>query len=327
MKYTNLGKSGATVSKIALGCMGFGDKDKWNRGQWILDESNSFPIIKKALELGINYFDTADSYSNGESERILGKAIRKYANRDDVVISTKIYFPTSDGLNGSGLSRKHIMQSINRCLERLQTDYIDLLIMHRFDNNTPLEETMSTLNDLVRSGKVLYLGASAMYAWQFQKANVIAKEKGYAPLIVMQNHYNLLYREEEREMIPYCQSEGIGITPYSPLAAGRLSRSWSGKTVRYQSDINAKERYDQTMQQDKIIVDRVGELAALKGVSYTQIALAWLLSKPYVVAPIFGASKLDYLDDAIGALDVSLSNEEIDYLESCYLPHAVKGPR
>lgn len=233
MEYTRLGKSGAQVSRIALGCMGFGDASKWNRGQWILNEQESFPIVQKALELGINYFDTADSYCNGESEIVLGKAIKKFANRDEVVLSTKMYFPLNDHLNGLGLSRKHIMQSIDKCLERLQTDYIDLLILHRFDNATPIEETMSTLNDLVRSGKVLYLGASAMYAWQFQKANMIAQIKGYAPLITMQNHYNLLYREEEREMIPYCQSEGIGITPYSPLAAGRLTRSWEADSVRF----------------------------------------------------------------------------------------------
>lgn len=325
MEYTRLGNSGLEVSKLCLGCMGFGDASKWSRGSWILNEEESMKIIKRALELGINFFDTADMYSLGESERILGKAIKKYANRNDVVIATKIFYPLRDGKNNKGLSRKYIFEAVEASLKRLNMDYIDLLVIHRFDYDTPLEETMEALHDLIKMGKIRYIGASAMYAWQFQKANYIAEKHGWTKFISMQNHYNLLYREDERELIPYCIDSGIQLTPYSPLASGRLSRSSHEQSKRFEEDKVTQGKYINTLKEDNRIIDRVGEIADKKGITRVQVALAWLLSHNYVASPIIGATKLSHLEGAIGALDVKLTQEEINYLEEEYIPHKIIG--
>lgn len=315
MEYTRLGNSGLEVSKLCLGCMGFGDASKWSRGSWILNEEESMKIIKRALELGINFFDTADMYSLGESERILGKAIKKYANRDDVVIATKIFYPLRDGKNNKGLSRKYIFEAVEASLKRLDMDYIDLLVIHRFDYDTPLEETMEALHDLIKMGKIRYIGASAMYAWQFQKANYIAEKHGWTKFISMQNHYNLLYREDERELIPYCIDSGIQLTPYSPLASGRLSRSSHEQSKRFEEDKVTQDKYINTLKEDNRIIDRVGKIADRKGITRVQVALAWLLSHNYVASPLIGATKISHLEGAISALDVKLTQEEINYLE------------
>lgn len=325
MEYTRLGNSGLEVSKLCLGCMGFGDASKWSRGNWILNEEESMKIIKRALELGINFFDTADMYSLGESERILGKAIKKYANRNDVVIATKIFYPLRDGKNNKGLSRKYIFEAVEASLKRLDMDYIDLLVIHRFDYDTPLEETMEALHDLIKMGKIRYIGASAMYAWQFQKANYIAEKHGWTKFISMQNHYNLLYREDERELIPYCIDSGIQLTPYSPLASGRLSRSSHEQSKRFEEDKVTQDKYINTLKEDNRIIDRVGEIADKNGITRVQVALAWLLSHDYVASPLIGATKLSHLEGAIGALDVKLTQEEINYLEEEYIPHKIVG--
>lgn len=325
MKYIKLGRSGLEVSRICLGCMSFGDKDIWTH-KWVLDEENSRPIIKRALELGINFFDTANVYSLGRSEEILGRALKDFAKRDEVVIATKVYFRMYQGPNGEGLSRKHIMSQVDQSLKRLQTDYIDLYIIHRWDYNTPIEETMEALHDVVKSGKVRYIGASAMFAWQFQKALYTAEKHGWTRFISMQNHYNLIYREDERELIPLCKEEGIGLTPYSPLAAGRLAREWEAPTLRYETDEVAKRKYDSTKDVDKTIIDRVGEIAKNHSISRAQVALAWLLHKEPVVAPIVGVTKLEQLEDAVKAVDVKLTQEEINYLEEPYTPHPIVGP-
>lgn len=325
MEYTRLGNSGLEVSKLCLGCMGFGDASKWSRGSWILNEEESMKIIKRALELGINFFDTADMYSLGESERILGKAIKKYANRNDVVIATKIFYPLRDGKNNKGLSRKYIFEAVEASLKRLDMDYIDLLVIHRFDYDTPLEETMEALHDLIKMGKIRYIGASAMYAWQFQKANYIAEKHGWTKFISMQNHYNLLYREDERELIPYCIDSGIQLTPYSPLASGRLSRSSHEQSKRFEEDKVTQDKYINTLKEDNRIIDRVGEIADKKGITRVQVALAWLLSHDYVASPLIGATKLSHLEGAINALDVKLTPEEINYLEEEYIPHKIVG--
>ena len=287
---------------------------------------NSRPIIKKALELGINFFDTANVYSIGRSEEILGKALKDYAKRDEVIIATKVFSRMREGPNGAGLSRKVIMHEIDNSLKRLGTDYVDLYIIHRWDYTTPIEETMDALNDLVKAGKVRYIGASAMYAWQFQKALYTAEKHGWTKFISMQNHYNLIYREDERELIPLCKDQKIGLTPYSPLAAGRLARDWSETTYRLQTDQVAKSKYDSTKDTDKAIVDRVAELANKHGVSRAQISLAWLLHKEPVNAPIVGATKITHLEDAVGAISVKLTPEEMAYLEEPYVPHSIVGP-
>lgn len=325
MEYIKLGRSGLEVSRICLGCMGFGDKEVWTH-KWVLDEKNSLPIIKRAIELGINFFDTANVYSLGRSEEILGKAIKNFAKRDEVVIATKVYFRMSEGPNGEGLSRKHIMSQIDQSLKRLDADYIDLYIIHRWDYRTPIEETMEALHDLVKIGKVRYIGASAMFAWQFQKALYIAEKHRWTRFISMQNHYNLIYREDERELIPLCKEEGIGLTPYSPLAAGRLARPWGETTLRYETDEIAKRKYDSTAEVDKEIIDRVGEIAQNLNISRTQVALAWLLHKDPVVAPIVGVSKVEQLEDAVKAVSVKLTPNEIKYLEEPYIPHPIVGP-
>ncbi len=325
MEYVKLGNSGLEVSRICLGCMSFGDSEKWTH-KWVLDEENSRPIIKKALELGINFFDTANVYSIGRSEEILGKALKDYAKRDEVIIATKVFSRMREGPNGAGLSRKVIMHEIDNSLKRFGTDYVDLYIIHRWDYTTPIQETMDALNDLVKAGKVRYIGASAMYAWQFQKALYTAEKHGWTKFISMQNHYNLIYREDERELIPLCKDQKIGLTPYSPLAAGRLARDWSETTYRLQTDQVAKSKYDSTKDTDKAIVDRVAELANKHGVSRAQISLAWLLHKEPVNAPIVGATKITHLEDAVGAISVKLTPEEMAYLEEPYVPHSIVGP-
>lgn len=324
MEYVKLGNTGLDVSRICLGCMGFGDPAKWIH-KWVLNQEDTKVIVKKALDLGINFFDTANVYSLGTSEEYLGNALKEYANRDEIVIATKVSEKMSDGPNGKGLSRKAIISEVNKSLKRLQTDYIDLLIIHRWDYNTPIEETMQALHDLIKEGKVRYIGASSMYAWQFQKAQYVAEKHGWTKFVSMQNHLNLLYREEEREMIPLCIDQNIAITPYSPLAAGRLTRDWDASTKRAETDEVAKRKYDSTQNTDKIIVERVAEISEKHNVKRVHIALAWLLQKPQVVAPLIGATKESHLEDAVKALDVKLTEEEIEYLEEVYVPHNIMG--
>jgi 1-deoxyxylulose-5-phosphate synthase len=325
MEYAKLGNTGMEVSRICLGCMGFGDATRWIH-QWVLNEENSRPIIQKALEMGINFFDTANVYSLGASEEILGRALRDFAKRDEVVIATKLHGKMREGPNGSGLSRKAILSEIDNSLKRLQTDYIDLYIIHRWDYETPIEETMEALNDVVRAGKARYIGASAMWAWQFQKAMYVSNQHGWARFVSMQDHLNLIYREEEREMLPLCREEKIGVTPYSPLASGRLTRGWSAdSSLRAQTDQVAKSKYGSTEETDRRVVERVAEIAEKHGVPRAHIALAWLLQKKPVVAPIIGATKISHLEEAIGALSVKLTEGELSYLEELYVPHAIVG--
>ncbi|ALV22570.1 MULTISPECIES: aldo/keto reductase [Carnobacterium] len=324
MDYIKFGNTGMDVSPICLGCMSFGDPDTWLH-KWALKEEESLQIIKKAIELGINFFDTANVYSLGKSEEILGKAIKKYANREDVVIATKVHGKMNDRPNGSGLSRKAIMSEIDNSLNRLDMDYVDLYIIHRWDYDTPIEETMEALHDVVKSGKARYIGASSMAAWQFQKANNVAKQNGWTPFVSMQNHYNLMYREEEREMLPFCEDQKIAVTPYSPLASGRLTRDWTEVTKRSETDFIAESKYGSTEAVDKVIADRVAELATHKQVERVHIALAWLLQKEAVTAPVIGATKMAHLEDAVTALSVKLSNEEVAYLEEPYTPHTIVG--
>lgn len=325
MEYTKLGNTGMDVSRICLGCMGFGDADGWIH-KWVLNEADSRPIIKKALDLGINFFDTANIYSLGKSEEFVGRALNEYANRDEIVVATKIHAKMHQGPNGGGLSRKAILSEIDKSLTRLGMDYVDLYIIHRWDYSTPIEETMEALNDVVRAGKTRYIGASAMYAWQFQKALFTAEKHGWARFVSMQNHLNLIYREEEREMMPLCRDAKIAVTPYSPLAAGRLTRDWSAESsLRAQTDQTVKSKYDATADVDKLIVERVAELAIKYAVTRTHIALAWLLHKQPVVAPIIGATKIAHLDEAVGALQVTLSSADVAYLEEPYVPHRVVG--
>jgi aryl-alcohol dehydrogenase-like predicted oxidoreductase len=325
MDYVKLGHTGLQVSRICLGCMSYGQAKtpgvlQWH---WTLSEADSRPHIKRALEAGINFFDTANVYSNGESEEVLGRAIRDFTTRDEVVLATKVWGPVRQGPNGRGLSRKAILSEVDKSLRRLGTDYIDLYIIHRYDYDTPLEETLDTLNDVVRAGKVRYLGASSMHAWQFMKALGIQRANGWARFISMQNYYNLLYREDEREMLPLCASEGVGVTPWSPLARGKLARPWSddATTERAKTDVFGKTLYVKTVDIDKPIVDRTNEIARERGVSPAQIAMAWMLSKPSIASPIVGATKAQHLEDAIAAVSVKLSDEEIARLEELYQPH------
>jgi aryl-alcohol dehydrogenase-like predicted oxidoreductase len=329
MEFVKLGNTGLDVSRLSLGCMGFGEKERWVH-PWVIDEENSRQIIKKALDLGINFFDTANVYSDGTSEEFVGRALKDFANRDEVVLATKVYFPLGKDLNGkrpngSGLSRKHIMSEIDKSLKRLGTDYVDLYIIHRWDYNTPIEETMEALHDVVKAGKARYIGASAMYAWQFLKALNVAEKNGWTCFVSMQNHLNLIYREEEREMLPLCKAEKIGVTPYSPLASGRLTRDWSETTLRSETDQTQRFKYDATASTDRLIAQRVAELAEKHGVLRSQIAIAWLLQKEPVTSPIIGATKISHLEDAVGALSVKLTPEEIAYLEEPYVPHPVVG--
>jgi aryl-alcohol dehydrogenase-like predicted oxidoreductase len=325
MEYARLGSTGMKVSRICLGCMGFGDATKGIH-RWVLDEENTRPIIKKALELGINFFDTANVYSIGTSEEFLGRALKDFAKRDEVVIATKVHGKVRDDPNGSGLSRKAILSEIDKSLKRLGTDYVDLYQIHRWDYAAPIEETMEALNDVVRAGKALYIGASAMYAWQFQKALHVADAHGWARFVSMQDHLNLIYREEEREMLPLCREEKIGSIPYSPLASGRLTRDRSSEsTLRSETDQIQKSKYDATADTDQQIIDRVAELSTKYGIPRVHIALAWLLQKEPVTAPIVGATKISHLEDAVGALSVKLTQEDVAYLEEPYVPHRIVG--
>lgn len=325
MEYVRLGSTGMKVSRICLGCMGFGNAERWVH-KWVLNEDNSRPIIKKALELGINFFDTANVYSIGASEEILGRALKDFAKRDEVIIATKLHGKMREEPNGGGLSRKAILNEINASLNRLGTDYVDLYQIHRWDYETPIEETMEALNDIVRAGKVRYIGASAMWAWQFQKALHVAEKHGWTRFVSMQNHLNLIYREEEREMLPLCREEKIGVIPYSPLASGRLTRDWSSETsLRSETDQIAKNKYDSTAETDRHVIERVAELAQKYEVPRAHIALAWLLHKEPVTAPIIGATKISHLEESVNALSVKLAQDEIAYLEEPYVPHRIIG--
>ena len=326
MDYVKLGKSGLKVSRVCLGCMSFGVPE---RGQhlWSLNEDQSRPFIKKALELGINFFDTANVYSDGTSEEIVGRALRDFAKRDQVVLATKVHGKMREDPNGRGLSRKAILCEIDASLRRLGTDYVDLYQIHRWDYDTPIEETLETLHDVVKAGKARYLGASSMFAWQLCKALYLADRHGWSRFVSMQNHYNLLYREEEREMMGLCRAEGIGVVPWSPLARGRLARPWDPTlgTARAKADEFGRSLYDRTQGADRAVVERVGQIAKAKGVPYAQVALAWLLHKPGLTAPIVGATKPSHLDDAVGAVSVQLSPQEVASLEEPYVPHPVVG--
>jgi 1-deoxyxylulose-5-phosphate synthase len=325
MEYARLGSTGMKVSRICLGCMGFGDAERWVH-KWVLNEENSRPIIKKAIEMGINFFDTANVYSLGTSEEYLGRALKDFTKRDDVIIATKVFSKMHDGPNGAGLSRKAILSEIDNSLKRLETDYVDLYQIHRWDYETPIEETMEALHDVVKAGKARYIGASSMFAWQFQKALDVAEKHGWTRFVSMQDHLNLIYREEEREMLPLCSAEKIGVIPWSPLASGRLTRDWSSEiTLRSETDQIQKMKYDASKESDRPIVERVAELAQKREVSRTQIALAWLLQKEPVTAPIIGATKIAHLEEAVGALSVQLTPEEITYLEEPYVPHRIVG--
>lgn len=325
MNYVKLGNTGLDVSPICLGAMSFGMAEGWVHNTWALNETDSRTIIKRALDLGVNFFDTANVYAQGNSEEILGRALKDYANRDEVVIATKIRGKMHDGPNGSGLSRKAIMSEIDKSLQRLGTDYVDLYIIHRWDYDTPIEETMAALHDVVRAGKARYTGASAMYAWQFQRALYVAEKNGWTRFVSMQNHLNLIYREEEREMMPLCRAEKIAVTPYSPLASGRLARPWTETTTRLETDQIAKSKYDASAEADKLVVERVAELAEKHTVPMAHIALAWLLHTKPVVAPVIGATKMSHLESAVEAVSVKLTPEDMAYLEEPYVPHGIVG--
>jgi 1-deoxyxylulose-5-phosphate synthase len=321
MEYTRLGSTGLQVSRICLGMMSFGDPSRGGH-PWSLPEEQSRSVIEKALAAGITFFDTANVYSAGSSEEITGRAIRDFADREDVVLATKVHGRMRPGPNGAGLSRKAIVAELEASLQRLGTDYVDLYQIHRWDPHTPIEETLEALDSCVRSGKVRYLGASSMWAWQFSKALHRAGEHGWHRFVSMQDHYNLLNREEEREMLPLCADEGIGVIPWSPLARGRLTRDWDASTTRSETDAFGGKLYDEA---DRVIVERVAEVAEARGVPRAQVALAWLLSKPVVTAPIVGVTKDRQLDDAVAAVELRLTAEEIARLEEPYTPHAVVG--
>lgn len=325
MEYVKLGRTGLDVSKLCLGCMSYGEPER-GMAPWSLNEEQSRPFIQKALEAGINFFDTANIYSDGTSEEIVGRALKDFARRDEIVLATKLFFRMSPGPNGVGLSRKAIMKEIDNSLLRLGTDYVDLYQIHRWDNTTPIEETMEALHDVVKAGKARYIGASSVYAWQFMKAQHTAERHGWTKFVSMQNHLNLLYREEEREMLPLCLEEGVGVIPWSPLAKGRLTRDWNEQTARSEIDPVGKAFYESTMvEADRRVVERVAEVAGKRGIARAQVALAWLLQKDAVTAPIIGATKIHHLEDAVSALSVKLAPEEISYLEEAYIPHPVTG--
>ncbi len=326
MKYVSLGQSGLKVSRICLGCMSYGVPERGSH-PWSLNEEKSRPFFKQALEFGINFFDTANVYSDGTSEEITGRALRDFAKRDEIVLATKVYFPWRDRPNTGGLSRKAIMAAIDDSLGRLGTDYIDLYQIHRWDYETPIEETLEALHDVLKSGKARYLGASSMFAWQFAQALYLADRHGWTRFISMQNHYNLIYREEEREMMPFCVDQGVGVIPWSPLARGRLTRPWQERmaTTRGQSDTFGNKMYRATEEADHAVVDRLIKVAEERQLPPARVALAWQFTKPYLTAPIVGATKPHHLEDAVGALDVHLSTEEIAVLEEPYIPHPVLG--
>ncbi|QEL27050.1 aldo/keto reductase (plasmid) [Bosea sp. F3-2] len=326
MDYRNLGRTGLKVSRIALGCMSYGDPTRGNHN-WVMGEEEGRPFIRKALEAGINFFDTANVYSDGASEEVLGRAIRDFTPRDAVVIATKVYGRMRPDANGQGLSRKAIFAEIDASLKRLGTDYVDLYQTHRWDYETPIEETLEALSDVVKAGKARYIGASSMHAWQFMKALGLQRQHGWERFVSMQNHLNLLYREEEREMLPLCRSEGIGVVPWSPLARGRLTRPWQDEpaTARAAADEVGKGFYDKTKSADRAVVERVGDIAEQRGLPRAQIALAWLLQKEGVTAPLVGATKLAQLEDALAALTLKLSDAEVHALEEPYVAHEVSG--
>ncbi|MDN7861782.1 aldo/keto reductase [Burkholderia multivorans] len=324
MEYVKFGSTGLEVSKLVLGCMTFGEPSRGTH-PWTLPEAESRPIIRRAIEAGINFFDTANMYSDGTSEEIVGRALRDFAKRDEVVIATKVFYRMRPGPNGAGLSRKAIMTDIDQSLKRLGTDYVDLYQIHRWDDSTPIEETLEALHDVVKAGKARYIGASLMYAWQFAKALYTSRQHGWTRFVSMQNHLNLLYREEEREMLPLCEAEGIAVIPWSPLARGRLTRNWDESSERQQSDAVGQRLYDATADADRAIVDAVAAIAAARNVPRAQVALAWVAQKRGVTAPIVGISKLPQLDDALAALDLKLTDDEIATLERPYVPHAVAG--
>ncbi len=322
MEYVNLGRSGLKVSRICLGMMTYGTPD-WR--EWVLDEEQSRPFVRRALELGINFFDTADMYSLGVSEEVTGRALRDFARRDEVVLATKVYHPIGKGPNNSGLSRKHIMEGIDNSLRRLGTDYVDLYQVHRWDAETPIEETMEALNDVVRAGKARYIGASSMYTWQFAKAQYTADLHGWTRFISMQNHYNMIYREEEREMIPFCLDQGVGLIPWSPLARGFLAgKRTKEETLRAKTDLYAHEMYYRD--NDYEVVERLMDVTARHdGAKPAQVALAWLLNRPGVTAPIIGASKMHHLEEAVAAAAMKLSADDMERLDEVYRPHPILG--
>jgi aryl-alcohol dehydrogenase-like predicted oxidoreductase len=324
LKYKNLGSTGMKVSELCLGCMTYGVPERGDH-PWTLPEEQSRPLIRQAVEAGINFFDTANSYSDGTSEEIVGRALKDFTRRDEVVLATKVYFPMSKGPNMMGLSRKAIFTAIDASLKRLGFDYVDLYQIHRWDYRTPIEETLEALHDVVKSGKARYVGASSMWAWQFSKALHTARQRRWSPFVSMQNHYNLLYREEEREMMPLCANEGIGVIPWSPLARGRLTRAWSEETARTRTDQYGGTLYASDVEADRRVIERVAAIAAAHGVPKAQVALAWIRQKPYVTAPIIGASKPQQLNDAVAALSLKLEPNEIEQLEAPYVPHAVAG--
>jgi aryl-alcohol dehydrogenase-like predicted oxidoreductase len=330
MEYVNLGNTGLKVSRICLGCMTYGSpatgKLLPGRQPWALNEAESEPFLRQALDLGINFFDTANVYSGGDSEVVVGRFLKASARREAIVLATKVQGVMREEPNGRGLSRKAIFHEVDQSLKRLETDYIDLYQTHRWDYETPIEETLEALHDVVKAGKARYIGASSMYAWQFSKALYLARLNGWTRFVSMQNHYNLLYREEEREMLGLCQSEGIGVIPWSPLARGRLTRAWqSATTARVETDVFGNAMYSKTEEADKKVVERLGEISEKRGVPHAQVALAWMLSKPVITAPIVGASKPHHLADAVAALAVRLTPEEIKSLEEPYVPHPVLG--
>ena len=321
MDYVRLGNTGLQVSRLALGCMSFGDSQQGNHA-WTLPEEASRVILRQAFDAGINFFDTANVYSAGSSEEIVGRALRDFGNRDNIVLATKVHGRMEEGPNGGGLSRKAILSAVDASLQRLGTDYIDLYQIHRWDPATPIEETMEALHDVVKAGKARYLGASSMFAWQFSKAQYLAKAHGWTPFVSMQDHYNLLNREEEREMHPLCLDQGVGVIPWSPLARGRLAREWGVETERSGTDVFGATLYDDG---DRAIVEAVGRVAERRGVPRAQVALAWLLQRPAVTAPIVGATKERHLSDAVAALELTLDESELVELESPYRPHLPAG--
>lgn len=324
MEYVRLGNTGLKVSPLCLGCMSFGDPAKgWH--SWIMPEEDSRPVIRRAVEAGINFFDTANIYAAGSSEEVTGKALKEFARRDEIVIATKAHGGWGKGPNQQGLSRKALMQAIDDSLTRLGTDYVDLYQIHRWDYHTPIEETLDALNDIVRSGKVRYIGASSMHARQFYKALTVSRANGWAQFVSMQNYVNLIYREEEREMLPICRDEGIGVIPWSPLARGKLTRPWGEQTKRSQTDRIQESLYGQTEESDRAVIAEVERIAQARGAKMAQVALAWVLAQPGMTSPIVGVSKAEQLEDALGALDVELSAEEIAALEAPYAPHPVMG--
>jgi aryl-alcohol dehydrogenase-like predicted oxidoreductase len=324
MEYTNLGNTGLKVSRLCLGCMSFGEPDRGTHS-WTLGERESRPLLEQALAAGINFLDTANAYSDGSSEEILGRVLTEYGKRDELVIATKCFMRWRDAPNTGGLSRKAIFQAVEDSLNRLGTDYIDLYQIHRWDHHTPIEETLEALNDLVVAGKVHYLGASSMYAWQFAKALYVSEQRGWHRFIAMQNHLNLIYREEEREMLPLCIDQGVGVIPWSPLARGKLTRDWDEATQRSENDQFGEYLYKSTAEADRRVADVVAEIAAERDVPRARVALAWLLQKPGVTAPIIGVTKPHHLEDAVAALTLELTAEEVQRLEAPYIPHPIVG--